>query len=264
MKRLLALLLSILLLLALCSCGDRGSEDITEEVFFTVTFVTSTLPYDVTPPESTLVKEGESVSRPILDASPTAGYVVIWTKDRETKAAYDFSSAVTESVTLYAVEIPRTYTVTYLIQEGTNHPANITSFTKETETFILKAPSVPFGYRFVKWAYADDPDSVVESIAKGTEHNILLRAVVTPVEYMITYFVPGDTNPNPATYLFGETLTLEAPSRDGYDFIGYTIMGDSANTPVTTITKEFIRAYEDILFRENGTIGLKANWEAKS
>ena len=266
MKKVLALLLSIFLLFAVSSCGDKEPDVPSEDIFFTVTFITSSLPYDVTPPENAIVKQGDAASRPTLDVGPSAGYVVIWTKDRETKKEYDFSSAVDESMTLYAVEIPRTYKVEYKFDlDGvTNHPKNITSFTKETETFVLKAPSVPFGYRFEKWAYANDPDSIVESIEKGTEHNVFLRAVITPVQYMITYFVAGNINPNPSTYLFGDTLTLQAPSREGYDFKGYTIMGDAGNTPVTTLTKEFVLEYQDILFRQNGTIGLKANWEAKS
>ena len=223
MKKLFALLLSIFLLFAVSSCGDKESDVPSEDIFFTVTFITSSLPYDVTPPESAIVKQGDAASRPTLDVGPSAGYVVIWTKDRETKKEYDFSASVEENLTLYAVEIPRTYEVKYLfdVEGATNHPKNITTFTKETETFLLKAPSVPFGYHFEKWAYANNPESTVESIEKGTEHNVFLRAVITPVEYMITYFVAGDTNPNPSTYLFGDTLSLESPLRDGFDFIGY-------------------------------------------
>ena len=262
MKRLLALLLFLVLLFGLASCKEEMPAE--EDSYFTVTFVTTTLPYDAAAPESVRVKKGESVPRPALSVEATAGYVVIWTKDSTKKTAYDFSAEVKEDLTLYAVEVPREYTVTYLMEKGKNSADNPTTFTMATDTIYLAKPTMPFGYRFVKWAYYDDPDSVVEVIEKGTEGDVVLRAVYAPVEYIITYFEGGDVNPNPQTYTFGSTLSLESPSREGYVFRGYTIKGDSDNTPVTTLTEEFVLAHRAALFHENGTISLFANWEVGS
>ncbi len=261
MKRLLAVLLFLVLLLGAVSCKEELPAE--EDSSFTVTFVTTTLPYEAAAPERVTVKKGESTSRPALDAQATAGYVVIWTKDSTKKTPYDFSAAVEEDIVLYAVEVPREYTVTYLMEKGKNSANNPTTFTMATETIVLKEPTMPFGYRFIKWAYYDDPDSVVDVIEKGTEGDVVLRAVYAPVEYTVTYLEAGEENPNPPTYVFGSTLSLESPLKEGFVFRGFTIAGDVDKTPVTTLTAEFVVAHRTALFYENGTICLVANWEVK-
>ena len=263
MKRFLGVLLLIVLLFGVCSCKEEEPPAAEEGVFFTVTYITSQLPYDVTPPADAKVEKGAKASVPTLDAAPTAGYVVIWTIDVTKKTAYDFSAAVEGDLTLYAVEVPRTYQVIYILDPCKNVKANPTSFTKATETIYLADAYCDFGYKFVKWAYYDDPESEVAAIVTGTEGDVVLRAVVTPADYEITYLEEGE-NPNPKTYRFGDTLSLESPSREGYRFCGYTIGGDADNTPVpTTLTAEFILANQEKLFKLNGTICLQANWEAE-
>ena len=260
MKRFFAVVILFVLLLGVASCKKVVPPE--EDVFFQVQFITTSLPYDVTPPETLSVKQGECAVCPTLDVEPTAGYVVIWTTDLIEKAQYDFSVAVTENLTLYAVEVPRTYRITYLIAHGKNVASNVTSYSKATETFYLQTPKLDFGYKFIKWAYFNDPDSKVESIEKGSEGDLVLRAVTQAVEYDVYYDDPGDSNPNPATYVFGTTVSLESPLRDGYEFRGYTIAEDPKNTPVTTLEPSFIEANKDALFYKNGVaIWLKANWE---
>ena len=264
MKRFLALLLSVLLLLGAVACRQKGDSE--EEAFYIVSFNTASLPYEATPPAVQSVKQGESVAAPTLDAEPSAGYVVIWTTDVSGKTPYDFSSPVEESFVLYAVEAPRNYTVTYLLERGVNDRSNITSFTMSTATFYLRDPDLTgsFGYKFIKWAYYDDPESTVTCIEQGTEGDIILRAVIEPVDYLITYFGDSTSNPNPAYYSYGTTLSLERPLREGYRFLGYTIMSDPDRTPVTVLTAEFVEEHRSALFYENGTIGLKENWELLS
>ena len=263
MKRVFVLLLLLVLLLGLFSCKDKKKP--AEDVFYQVEFSTSGLPYEAAPPEKATVKAGETLSAPVFNANPTAGYVVIWTKDVLNKTPYDFSAAVTESFTLYAVEVPRAYKIVYLIENGRNDSRNPTSFTKATEEIVLYAPILPFGYRFLKWAYFDDPESKVESIAQGTEKDIVLRAVTEPVTYTVRYDDAGDVNPNPTSYVFGETLVLQSPSKADGEFRGYTIKSDPNETPVTALTAEFVLQHKDALFYENGVdIFLQANWEKVS
>ena len=263
MKRLFASLLLLVLLFGLFSCKDRNKP--AEDIFYQVEFSTSNLPYEAAPPEKVTVKAGESIAAPEFSVEPTAGYVVIWTRDVLSKTPYDFSATVSENFILYAVEVPRSYRITYLIEKGRNDSRNPTSFTKATEELTLYAPTVPFGYRFLKWAYFDDPDSEVESIAQGTEEDIVLRAVTEPVTYTVRYADAGDVNPNPTVYVFGETLTLQTPRKADSEFRGYTIKSDPAATPVTELTAEFVLQHKDALFYENGSdIYLQANWERVS
>ena len=262
MKKVLGLILLLVLLLGAFSCKKKEESVVEGDVFFEVTFVTTDLPSAVTPPAAVKVKAGEAVSCPSLDVEVTAGYVLIWTKSRTSKNAYDFASPVEEDLTLFAVEVPRTYTVTYLIEHGKNVKANPTSFTKESETLTLKAPYMDTGYKFLRWAPYNDPDSTVDAIETGTEGDVVLRAVVEPIEYVVHYLSAGDANPNPTTYLFGTTVTLEAPSKEGYVFRGYTIAEDAAKTPVTVLDPEFVAANLSKLTYRNGIdIWLQTNWE---
>lgn len=260
MKRFVAILLLIVLALCLFSCKKKNQPQ--QDVFYQVTFNTVAFP-TATQPEAVTVKEGEAVARPAFDGVASAGNVVAWTKDTATNEVYDFSAPVTESFTLYAVEVPRSYTITYLFERGRNDSRNPDTFTKATEDVALY-PIVReslFGYRFLKWAYFDDPESKVESIAQGTEGDIVLRAVFEIVEYNVFYEDAGDTNPNPTKYLFGTTVTLQEPSKNDHRFLGYTIKWDSG-TAVTALTPEFVEAHQEALYHENGVdIYLKANWE---
>jgi len=262
MKRFLVSILLIVLLFGVFSCKKKNN--VAEDVFYQVEFSTSALPFTATPPDGVRVKAGEAISAPVFDVEPTAGYVVVWVKDPQTKETYDFTACVTESFTLYAVEVPRSYKVVYLMERGTNSKANPTVFTKATETIYLQAPNEHshFGYRFVKWAYYDDPDSSVTVIEKGTEGDIVLRAVFSPVTYDVAYENPGDQNPNPTTYEFGTTLTLQTPQREGFDFCGYTIADDTSGTVVTELTAEFVEAHWSALVHKDAhSLYLKANWE---
>lgn len=261
MKRILTAFLILLLLLCLVACKDGKKE---ESSSYEVTFSTALLPYTAAPPESLSVQSGETVSEPTFSVTPTAGYVVIWTTDIASHAPYDFSAPVTGDLTLYAVETPRSYSVTYLVRHGRNAAANPLSFTKETETVTLAKAVPDFGYHFLKWSYFDDPDSLVTEIPKGTENDVVLRAVIEPADYEILYYDAGDTNPNPAFYRFGTELDFAEPRKGGHRFLGYTIYMDGERTPVTRLTAEFVEGHQDALFKANGnSICLLANWEAE-
>ena len=252
----------IVLLLGLFSC--KKEKEPVKDVFYEVSFNTASLPYDVTPPKKASVKAGETLVAPEVAHQPSGGYVVVWTKDLKEKTAYDFSSPVEESFTLYAVEVPRSYKVVYLLERGTNDKRNPTVFTWATETFSPYPPIMPFGYRFLKWTFFDDPDGQVDAIQKGTEGDVVLRAVTEAVEYTVVYLDPGDENPNPTTYLFGTELSLDPPLKEGYDFLGYTIADDKKKTAVTALTANFVYENRSTLFYRNGIdIYLKANWEKK-
>lgn len=260
MKRFVAILLLIVLALCLFSCKKKNQPQ--QDVFYQVTFNTVAFP-TATQPEAVTVKEGEAVARPAFDGVASAGNVVAWTKDTATNEVYDFSAPVTESFTLYAVEVPKTYKIIYLLDHGVNSSANPTTYSAASETIVLQPPvyTSHFGYKFIKWAPDTDASSKVEEIPQGTEGDIVLRAVFEPVEYNVCYEDAGDTNPNPTKYLFGTTVTLQDPSKNDHRFLGYTIKWDSG-TAVTALTPEFVEAHQEALYHENGVdIYLKANWE---
>ena len=91
------------------------------------------------------------------------------------------------------------------------------------------------GYDFDGWTGTDlyvpttQPD-----IPRGSIGNMLFTANFTPIVYEITYDLGEGTNntANPASYTVeSETISLLAPSREGYDFMGWLLDGE----PVTEI-----------------------------
>ena len=265
MKRLFAILLLLVSLFCLCSCKKK-QEDPPAETIYSVEFSVTLLPYAAVVPGTQSVKAGEKATEPAVSVTPSAGYVVIWTADPSARTPYDFNAAVEKDLLLYAVETPRAYRVTYLTERGTVPASNPTSFTKETETFALKAVTLDqlgadFGYEFLNWSYYDDPDSIVNEIPKGTEGDVILRAKISPIRYDV-YYKECDLASD--TYLYGETKALPTPEREGSEFLGWTIYMDGAHTPVTALTPAFVKGNWMALFHGNGSgIGLEANWREK-
>ena len=86
-------------------------------------------------------------------------------------------------------------------------------------------------------SYSYNPSNGALTINKeAITGDIVITAVSTLTQYTITYNL-GDnvTNPNPTTYTVEDTITLQAPIKDGgYIFGGWT--GSNGETPETSVT----------------------------
>ena len=147
------------------------------------------------------------------------------------------------------------YIITYKLNGGTNAPENPASYNVETETITLRDPVKP-GYTFAGWYKAEDfTGEAVTEIAQGSTGNITLYAKWELVSYTIIYELEGGTNApeNPAGYnVETETITLEAPTKDKYDFKGWYKDG------------EFTTQVTEIPQGSTGNITLYAKWELVS
>ena len=104
------------------------------------------------------------------------------------------------------------YTVTYNLDEGTNHAGNPDVYTTE-KTITLQNP-VRAGYSFIGWAEGN-------TIVSGSIGNKTFTAQWDVVNYNITYNLNGGVNHvgNPSTYTVeNATITLQEPTRAGYVF----------------------------------------------
>ena len=131
------------------------------------------------------------------------------------------------------------YSITYELNGGTNAPENPASYNVETETITLKDPVKP-GYTFGGWYKDGEFTTQVTEIIQGTTGNITLYAKWKLVSYTITYELDGGTNApeNPASYnVETETITLKAPTKDGFAFTGWFESPDFSTTEVKEITQ---------------------------
>ena len=267
MRKVVSLLAAFVLLAvaAFCLPACKKKKGNLKDEVYTVSFSTAYLSSSAFAPEGVKVKRGNAVPKPTETYEAKAGCEVVWVRDALNPSAYAFSSPVTESFTLYAVEMPKNYKIIYLLEMGSNPSANPTTY-RRTSDFTLANANAPFGYKFVKWSYYDDPESLVLRIEQGTEGDLVLRGVFAPVQYAVLYFNLEDAeNPNESSYLFGEEMTLKNPSRSGYRFLGFTINDQEGGTYVSALTPSFVEENQKALFRTNGSdLALCANWEKLS
>ena len=137
----------------------------------------------------------------------------------------------------------KSYTITYggLTEEEITALANPTSYDVETETFTLNNPSRN-GYRFLGWDDGHGTTTTTVTISKGSTGNKSYTATweVNEESYSITYNLDGGSvsSPNPLTYtVTTETFTLNNPTKEGYNFTGWSGTDIDGLSMLVTIPK---------------------------
>nr|MCR4672705.1 leucine-rich repeat protein [Lachnospiraceae bacterium] len=149
------------------------------------------------------------------------------------------STMPAENLTVTAVWTPVTYTITYVLDGGTNAASNPESYTIETDTIDL-ANATRAGYTFGGWYSDSEFRNQVSQIIKGSTGNVTLYAKWTTDDYTITYNLGGGlvAQANPTAYsITTETFTLNNPTREGYTFAGWTGTDLEEATITVTVTK---------------------------
>ena len=155
-----------------------------------------------------------------------------------------------ENVTITANWTPVRYTITYNLNGG-SYSTELDSYTVETESQAFGEPSRN-EYRFVGW-YTDPgfaENTKVTGITKGQTGDITVYAKWEMATYSITYELNGGTNPaaNPSYVVIGSKVTLQQPTRQYYDFTGWTVNGVKHEADTTEFTLQ-------------GNSTFTANWE---
>ncbi|HWQ97217.1 MAG TPA: InlB B-repeat-containing protein [Clostridia bacterium] len=198
------------------------------------------------------------------DASNPATYTVesgLITLANPTKAGYNFlgwtptdnipagSTGDKEFTATWSSAI--VYNITYDLAGGVNNGANPATYTVNSATINLAAPTKA-GYNFTGWTPAS-------SIPTGSTGDKSFTATWSaPIDYTITYVLGGGTNDpsNPATYnVASSTITLAAPTRLGYNFLGWNPTGviSAGSTGNKTFTARWSSAIRyNITYTMNG------------
>lgn len=131
------------------------------------------------------------------------------------------------------------YQITYILADGTVIPANPTSYGKASETFTLTKP-IKEGYTFIGWTGTClDAASMTLSIPQGSTGDKEFTANYNPISYNIVYNLEGGepNADNPACYdITSATIILQAPTKQGYAFSGWT--GSNGDEPQIAVTIE--------------------------
>ena len=188
--------------------------------------------------------KGSSTTIP-LTVTPDVGYsvnTVSYNDDSDHTLTPDVNGDYSftmpdKPVSVSATFTPIVYSISYELAGGTVATNNPDNYTIESESFTLINPTRT-GYEFTGWTGTGlDAASTNVTIVQGTTGNRSYTATWTPISYSISYNgVEGATNPNPANYTIeSETITLDAPTKDGYTFVGWFDNAEFTGDAVTTI-----------------------------
>lgn len=132
----------------------------------------------------------------------------------------------------------KNYSITYVLDGGTNNSANPASYQSGSEAIKLLNPTRT-GYTFVGWYSDSNYKTKVTEIAVGSTGNKTLYAKWKKTTYKITYKLNSGKNSskNPSTYtVTTSTIKLKNPTRTGYTFGGW-YTSSKYKTKITEIKK---------------------------
>ena len=208
-------------------------------------------------------KVEENVAATAPEAPTKDGYTFVEWLSGET--AYDWTAPVTGNLTLTAKWTATEYTITYL-PEGVETD-NQTTYTIETKTFELKAPTKapdPDKPNFVAWHNGEKPAEgdwvIVDSIEKGTTGDLTIVAEFSEkTVYVVTYYI-GETKKT-QNVVEGNAFTLT-----GYNLFtdkefktAYTAKEVTANIELYAQAKTYTVTFDSDGGSEVAAISVKYN-----
>lgn len=205
----------------------------------------------------------ENVAATAPEEPTKDGYTFVEWLSGET--AYDWTAPVTGNLTLTAKWTPTEYKITYLpAGVETDNP---TTYTIETETFELKAPTkAPDATKpnFVAWHKGEKPTEgnwdIVDSIEKGTTGDLTIVAEFSEkTVYVVTYYI-GETKKT-QNVVEGNAFTLT-----GYNLFtdkefktAYTAKEVTANIELYAQAKTYTVTFDSDGGSEVAAISVKYN-----
>ena len=159
------------------------------------------------------------------------------------------------------------YSITYNLDEGTFGEEVPTTY-KEGDSFELPIPTKE-GFEFLGWTSSLDSSEYITEVTSEQTGDLVFFAnweeIETVVYSEIKYNLAGGTNPKdaPNTYEEGKATTLPVPTKEGYEFLGWTLTSTSSSYifilpstqtgDVTLYAKwKAIVVYSDIAYELNG------------
>ncbi len=208
----------------------------------------------------------EAGGKAVQPANPTReGYTFAgWYRDAEGKVRYDFSSAVTSNLTLYAKweAVPvGTFTVVFDSKGGS---AVASQTVKAKGKAAQPANPTKEGYTFAGW-YRDVEGKVRYDFSNAVTSNLTLYAKWEPIAINVRFDSAGGSEVPPQQIAYGTKVTEpEAPTKEGYQFGGWYTQADGggevwdfgADTVTSELTLYAKWDEEDAVTREEWIVSL--------
>lgn len=165
----------------------------------------------------------------------------------EVNTDYLAANPVAGDTTFYAVWAPKTFNITYVLNDGklADGEENPSTYVYLSGVDSFKSPT-KIGHTFNGWSTDAAGANKVTSIDNTQAGDVTLYANWTANTYNITYNLDGGTLPsgqtNPSTYTYGVGVTSFASlEKTGHDFVGWFDAATAGNQ-VTSITTTDIEA----------------------
>ena len=218
-------------------CGIQETSEFTTLDVFTVTFNNQGKAENFTQQ----VDAGSKATVPTVPT--TTGYTFAgWYTEAACTNPFDFSTTITEDITLYAKWDIWTYAITYAAGTGEGITGSHESQTKNYNSALTLAGESFFrsGYKQTGWSKTDSGQKDYDLLSQfGENANTTLYPYWTKV-HTITWMADRSAH-DEATYLDGETLALpetDPEACQGSEFVGWTDDEDyfNATTAPTYVT----------------------------
>lgn len=255
------ILIAVILVSVLASCQMTNNTPKLKEVTFS-NMVTSMVEGETFEVEYTkqdgvtaTFKSSDSSVATVEDNVVTAIAAGNFTLTANFTLGSEFKKYEFEIEVLKNEEIEEEYTITYILNGGSFKQEVQTTY-KEGDSFELPIPTKE-GYEFLGWTTELDSEEFVEEITIDQTGDLEFYAnweeIETIVYSEIKYNLAGGINPSdaPVRYEEGKATTLPVPTKEGYEFLGWTLSSTSSS-------------YIFILpATQTGDVTLYAKWKAQ-
>ncbi len=133
---------------------------------------------------------------------------------------------------------PITYQINYIMDKNTFFSSSQPqSYTVEDSTIIFASPT-RYGYTFDGWFTDKELTQSITQINAHSTGDITLYPSFTLNTYFIQYYLDSETTNgnNPTSYTFEDnTITLDSPTKEGYQFLGWYTSASFTGSPITQI-----------------------------
>ena len=215
-SRTLAALLACLLALLLCAVAAPALVHAAEAdpvvASYTVTFQAN----GGSSVSSQTVSAGDKVAQP-SDPKRTGYSFLGWYTDKALTSPYDFNTAVTSDVTLYAKWSQRVYGVRFESNGGNKVASQDVKYGNKA---TKPADPTRYGYTFAGW-YSDSGLTKVYSFSSKVTANLKLYAKWNIVKLTVTFVSNGGSSVATQTVDFGSCAKQPTVTRSGYTFKGW-------------------------------------------